>query len=89
MASDLEQDIIPVTELIHHTAHILQKIKRTKRPILITQNGRAAMVCLDVKEYQKQIKRLALIDSILAGERAFAAGDFTGWDDFEAELDQM
>ncbi len=89
MKSNLKQDIIPVTELMHQAGRVIKKIRQTRRPILITQNGRAAMVCLDVQEYQEQLKRLDMIDAILAGETAFACGDFLEWKDFEVQLDKM
>ena len=89
MKSSLKQDIIPVTDLMHNAAEIIKKIQKTQRPILVTQNGRAVMICMDVEEYEQQMKRLNLIDAILSGERAFAAGQFSAWDDFEKELDKM
>ena len=89
MKSNLAQDIIPVTDLMHGARKVIQKIKKTKRPVLITQNGRAAMICQDVDEYQEQIKKLEIIDAILAGEKAFARGEFSTWKDFEKTLDKM
>lgn len=88
MRSNLAKDIIPVSDLVHGAGEVIKRIQRTKRPILITQNGRAAIVCLDVGEYQEQLKRLEIVDAILSGERALAAGDFSSWKDFESELDR-
>ncbi len=88
MKSNLAKDIIPVSDLMHGAGEVIRKIKSTKRPVLITQNGRAAMVCLGVEEYQGQLKRLEIVDAILSGERALAQGDFSSWKDFESELDR-
>ena len=89
MKSNLTEDILPITDLMHHAGDLIHQLKKTKRPILITQNGRAAMVCVDVEEYQKQLRRLELIDAILKGEKAFAEGDFSSWTAFEKKLDKM
>lgn len=89
MKPNLTQDIIPVTDLMHSASKVIQKIKKTKRPVLITQNGRAAMICQDVDEYQEQIKKLEMIDAILTGERAFGKGEFSSWSDFEDEIRKM
>ena len=89
MKSSLKQDIIPVTDLMHNAAEVIKKIQRTQRPVLVTQNGRAVIVCMDVEDYEQQVRRLSLIDAILSGERAFASGHFSDWDDFEKELDKM
>lgn len=89
MKSNLAKDIIPVSDLMHEAGEIIKQLKKTKRPVLITQNGRAAMVCLDVGEYQAQLKRLEMVDAILAGEKALAAGRFASWKDFETELDDL
>lgn len=88
MKSNLAKDIIPISDLVHGAVDVISQIKKTKRPVLITQNGRAAIVCLDVQEYQEQLKRLQMVDAILSGERAFASGDFSSWRDFEDELDR-
>lgn len=89
MKTNLATDIIPVSDLMHEAGEIIKQLKRTGRPVLITQNGRAAMVCLDVGAYQGQRKRLEIVDAILSGERAFAAGDFSSWKEFESELERM
>lgn len=89
MKSNLSQDIIPVTDLMHAAGKVIQKIKKTKRPVLITQNGRAAMVCQDVDEYQGQMEKLKMIDAILSGEHAFDKGEFSTWSQFEGALKKM
>ena len=89
MKSNLAEDIVSITDLIHRAPRVIEKLKKNKRPILITQNGRAAMVCMDVEEYQRQIKTLEMIDGLLKGERAFAAGNFLEWDRFEKKIDRF
>lgn len=49
----LNQDIIPISEFRSSTATYLKRIKKTKRPIVLTQHGRSAAVVLDIGEYMK------------------------------------
>ncbi len=89
MRSNLAKDVIPVSDLMHEAGEVIKHLKKTGRPVLITQNGRAAMICMDVGDYQEQMKKLEIVDAILSGERAFSRGDFSAWKDFESELDKM
>lgn len=89
MRSHLANDIIPITDLMHGAVEVIKKLKSTRRPLLITQNGRAAMICLDVSEYESQRKKIEMIESLLEGERALAAGRFAAWEDFEKALDAL
>ena len=86
MKTNLSEDVIPITELIHNTQQVLQQLRNNKRPLLITQHGRAAMVCMEVVEYQEQIKKMKIIDEILHGERALSAGKVRDWDSFAKDL---
>jgi prevent-host-death family protein len=43
---DITKDIQPMTTFRNHSAEIMQHLKDTKRPIILTVNGRAAAVCL-------------------------------------------
>ena len=52
----LDKDILPVSEFRTNTAAFLKQIKKTKRPIVLTQHGRSAVVLLDISEYMKLSK---------------------------------
>ncbi len=52
----LDKDILPVSEFRTNTAAFLKQIKETKRPIVLTQHGRSAVVLLDISEYVKLSK---------------------------------
>lgn len=71
---DLKKDVIPVTELKSRTKQILERVKRTGAPILVTQNGHSAVLIVDVESYQAQQKRLYLLEEIAKGEREILQG---------------
>ena len=67
MNTKLLEDIIPITDLMHKSKEIIAKLKKNKRPLLVTQHGRAAMICMDVAEYERQQRQNRLIEFISVG----------------------
>ena len=53
MAISITQDIRSITELKRNTNSILEQIHKTKRPVILTVNGKAEAVLLDAEEYEK------------------------------------
>ncbi|MBQ7252669.1 MAG: type II toxin-antitoxin system Phd/YefM family antitoxin [Kiritimatiellae bacterium] len=49
---DLKEDIVPFTQFRSALSSYMQQARRTHRPIVVTQNGRAASVLLDVEAYE-------------------------------------
>ena len=60
--------IKPISYLKSHTAEIVKNLSESREPLLITQNGEAKLVVLDVKTYEEQEETLALL-KILALDR--------------------
>ena len=53
---------------------LMSQTRQTHRPIVVTQNGRAANVFLDVADYQRLLDKLDLMTDIYKGEQDIAAG---------------
>ena len=71
---DLKDDVIPVTELKNQTKKVLARVRRTGTPILVTQNGRGAVIILDIVFYQAQQRRLKVLEEIAKGEKEILEG---------------
>mgnify|MGYP003394778616 CR=1 FL=1 len=82
-------DLTPISDFRVHTAEIVAKVKKTKRPVILTQRGRSAAVLEDVREYERKADRLELLESILAGMRAAEKGAVVSHAKAMAELDKM
>ena len=65
---DLVQDIKPISYVKSHTAEVMKQIQEKNNPIVITQNGEAKAVLMDVKQYQGIIDTINLIKIIAIGE---------------------
>jgi prevent-host-death family protein len=57
---DITKDIQPMTTFRNHSAEIMQHLKDTKRPVILTVNGKAAAVVQDAAAYQQLLDLAAL-----------------------------
>ena len=62
------EDIKPISYVKSHTAHIMKQIEEKNNPVVITQNGEAKAVLMDVKHYQKIIDTMNLLKILSIGE---------------------
>lgn len=60
----LNQDIHPLSEFRSNASGFLSQIRKTKRPLVITQNGKSAAVLIDIDEYERLVDKLELIEEI-------------------------
>ena len=68
------EDIVPLSSFRADVTRLMSQTRQTHRPIVITQNGRAANVFLDVADYQRLLDKLDMIMDIHKGEQDIAAG---------------
>jgi prevent-host-death family protein len=52
---DLENDIRPLSEFRANTASLVTQVRKTGRPLVLTQHGKSAVVLLDVRLYQSML----------------------------------
>ena len=81
MQVNYAEDIVPLSSLHADVTRLMSQTRQTHRPIIVTQNGRAANVFLDVTDYQKLIDKLDLMMDIYKGEQDIAAGHVHSTDD--------
>ena len=60
---DITQDIQALTTFRNHSAAVLQQLKKTKRPLILTVNGKAAAVLQDADAYQRLLDIAAQADA--------------------------
>lgn len=70
----LDQDVKPISEFRANAASLVQQVQRTRRPLVITQQGRSAAVLLDVSEYEKLLAKLELLQDIHTAEEQLDSG---------------
>ncbi len=78
----------PVSYLKSNAAAIIKEVTENREPMLITQNGEAKLVLMDVKSYEEQEATLALLKILALGNREIEQGKFRDVEDVFAELDR-
>lgn len=79
------EDIRPISQLGGHTAKFLKDIQRTRRPIFLTSEGKAAGVLIAVEEYERLLERIAFHETVLASEAEADRGEVVPHEQFERE----
>ena len=72
---ELDQDIQPVSEFRKNAANFIDRIRKEKRSIVLTQHGKSAAVLVDVSEYQRMVEKLDKMEDLLEAERQIARGE--------------
>ncbi|WP_432754918.1 type II toxin-antitoxin system Phd/YefM family antitoxin [Pseudomonas sp. WMBT8] len=80
--------IKPISYLKSHTAEIVKNLTESREPLVITQNGEAKLVVMDVKSFEEQAETMALLKLLALGNRQIELGQFEDMEDVFAELDQ-
>ena len=72
---DLSEDIHPLTDFKRNTAGFMSQMKKTRRPLVLTVNGKAALVVQDAKSYQRILDRLDRLEAVDAIRIGIAAAE--------------
>jgi prevent-host-death family protein len=71
---DLKNKVKPITYLKNHTAELVREISEEGGGVLITQNGEAKIVMIDVETYERWRKAMSLLKVLAQSEGDVAAG---------------
>ena len=66
--------IEPVTTLKTKCAELIRRAKESGQPIVITQNGKATAVLVDVESFERQREALLLLRYLAVGEDEIGKG---------------
>ena len=69
----LDQDIHPLTDFKRNTSDFVSRMKKTRRPVVLTVNGKAELVVQDAESYQKILDRLDKLEAVAAIRLGIAA----------------
>ncbi len=86
MAIHITEDIRSITDLKRNTNSVLEQIHKTKRPVVLTKNGKAEAVLLDAKEYEKISQAFNLLKLLAPAEEDVSAGRYQEATDFFKEF---
>lgn len=78
----LANQIKPISYLKSNAADIVKDFATNPETIIITQNGEAKMVVMDIHEYERQQETLALLKLLAMSNNDFNTGNFQEADAF-------
>lgn len=65
---------VTVAELRQNAARAVRRVRDSKRPLVVTQQGRATAVLLSVETYERGERERKILRELVRGEREIAAG---------------
>jgi prevent-host-death family protein len=75
MAINLKNDIKPISYIKTNAAEMMKYVNERKNPIIITQNGEAKAVLVDIETYQETQDAFALMSLIKIAEKDIQNGN--------------
>jgi prevent-host-death family protein len=81
------EQIKPISYLKSHAAEIVKQFEDNRSPLIITQNGEAKMVVMDIRTYETQLESMAFLKLINLGRKEIEEAKFQDAASFFAEID--
>ena len=82
----LATQIKPISYLKSNAADIVKDFATNPEPIIITQNGEAKMVVVEINQYESQQEQLALLRLIALGRKEYREGNYTDAQSFFEDM---
>ena len=83
------EDIVPMSEFRNNLSDCAIRTRRSGRPLLLTQNGRASYVFMDLatfEEIREQLEKTKTYEDLLAAEGEADRGEVVSLEDFERKV---
>ena len=74
-STKFSEDVHPLTELKTKASALIDQVRRSRRPVLLTRRGRGVAVLIDLEEYERLVDRAAFVEAVEKGAKAAADGD--------------
>lgn len=82
----LHTDIKPVSEFRANAAELIEHVRKSGRPLVLTQRGHSAAVVLDVNEYERMVEEIELLTDVRTAVAQIESGQGISNRDAKAEL---
>ncbi|MBU1096434.1 MAG: type II toxin-antitoxin system prevent-host-death family antitoxin [Bacteroidetes bacterium] len=70
----LDKDIQLLSEFCSRATFHFNKVKKTNRPLVVTQNGKSAAILIDVSEYESIVDKIEILKRIKLAESQIKEG---------------
>jgi prevent-host-death family protein len=86
---NLAKDIKPISYVKAHTADVLKQIEEKNNPVLITQNGEAKAVLMNVHYYQNIMDSINLLKILSIGENDIKNGRTVSEEEMDKRIEEI
>ena len=86
---NLAQDLKPVSYIQDHTMEILNYVENSRSPIVITHDGEAKAVIIDINSYQKTLNAINLAKLLSFGEKDIKNNNLITHEDAKKKFEKM
>ena len=87
MNISLTNDIVPLSEFRKKSADFINRLKKEKQPIVLTQHGKSAAVLMDVSEYERLTKKMEMLEDLLEAKQQVEQGETYTLDEARKRID--
>ena len=84
----LSQDLKPVSYFKNNMAAVIRKLNENQGTMIITQNGEAKAVLIDIKAYEDLQETLAMLEMIAQGNKSVTEGRYRPAEEVLNELEE-
>ena len=68
---NLAEDVQPLSAFRKRASALIDQVQQTRRPLVLTRNGKSAAIVLDARAFEQMVERLELLEDIhVAREQA-------------------
>ena len=82
----LDRDIKPVSDFRANAAELIEQVRRSGRPLVLTQRGHSAAVVLGVADYERMVEEIELLSDVRTAVQQIENGQGISNRDAKAEL---
>lgn len=83
---NISQDIISLSDFKNKASKMLHKVRSSHRPLVITQNGKAAAVLLAPSDYDLLTEQVRFVEAVQSGLTDVQNGQVLPDEDLDNEL---
>jgi len=83
----IADDIVPIGDLKAHLSEKIRGLKKRGRPLVVTQNGKAAAVLLAPEEFDRLTNQAQFVTAVQEGLADLDAGRVVSHDELGRRLD--
>lgn len=68
------RDTLPISELQRDAEAVVERVRSSNAPLMISQRGRTSVVMMSAEAYAKAAEERGILEALLRGERDIQAG---------------